>query len=192
MASQDEPSQKPGKIEGLRPRVSHRHAGPTVVSMREPDLAAHQPKPPKEPKPPKPVPRSVDPAADDPMADQGQAPLELIVERMAGVGLNSFQIAKLIDLPHAQVERDYAHHLEIGKAKANLKVANVLFQTACDPKHTKHTTAAIFFLKARAGWTDRPPDEGSASGDSGADANHFTDRDVSDRFEATLTSLRNR
>lgn len=71
------------------------------------------------------------------------------VETMAGMGLRLEDISKIFGIHIQTVRRAFRKELETGHAKANLKVAESLFQNA-----TKHNnvTAQIFWLKTRAKW----------------------------------------
>ncbi len=82
------------------------------------------------------------------------------VERLAAQGLTQQQIADALGISRATVQRrikaDAAFDAAVkkGAAKGIALVANKLFEAAKEG----NIAAAIFFLKARAGWRDRPGD----------------------------------
>lgn len=72
------------------------------------------------------------------------------VETMAGFGLEQERIARVMGIDAKTLRKHYRHELDVGADKANMIVAQRLFdQTA------KNVVAAIFWLKARAGWRER-------------------------------------
>lgn len=77
------------------------------------------------------------------------------VELAAGFGLPHKMIATLIGLGSSNtLEKHYPAELERGKATATYKVAGTLFRQATDPKNP-NLGAAIFWLKAQAGWREK-------------------------------------
>ncbi|MEQ9814092.1 MAG: hypothetical protein RLO50_15040 [Azospirillaceae bacterium] len=78
------------------------------------------------------------------------------VETMAGYGFTSKAIAIALDTDTAFLERTYRRELAQGAIKANARVVESLYRKATgdDPKSV---TAAIFWLKARAGWQETQP-----------------------------------
>lgn len=83
------------------------------------------------------------------------------VERLAARGLSQQQIADSLGISRATVTRrmkaDAAFEAAVKKGAATgvAVVANRLFEAAKDG----NIAACIFFLKARAGWRDRPDDD---------------------------------
>lgn len=74
------------------------------------------------------------------------------VESLAGLGTPHEHIAVMIGLVDDKtLRKHYEHELKLGKAKANAKVSNVLFQEAIKG----NMTAAIFWQKAQAGWREK-------------------------------------
>lgn len=53
------------------------------------------------------------------------------------------------------LRKAFTHELGTGLALANSKVADSLYKKATSGKHPQAVTAAIFWLKTRAGWRDR-------------------------------------
>jgi hypothetical protein len=84
------------------------------------------------------------------------------VEIMAAYGLSEIEIASLLGIDPKTLRKYYPRELSIGHVRANAKVAEVLFHTAVKGGR-EGTTAAIFWLKTRAGWSEfnaprlRPP-----------------------------------
>lgn len=89
-----------------------------------------------------------------------------LVEALAGYGIGREAICLLVTRPKgkAQVQapispttlrKHFRQELEVAEVKVTSKVAEALVQTALDRKHPRHVAAAIFFLKARAGWSER-------------------------------------
>lgn len=80
------------------------------------------------------------------------------IKRLAGLGLGIGGICQILGMSTHTFERrrhenpELAEAVEKGKAEANTKVAQSLYEQATEGKNT---AAAIFWLKARAGWTDR-------------------------------------
>ncbi|MGD9507004.1 MAG: hypothetical protein AB7X49_00390 [Geminicoccaceae bacterium] len=70
---------------------------------------------------------------------------------MAGFGLPDAQIARILGLDLGALREDYAVELDNGRAKANLRVAENLYRKATGDGR-EAVTAAIFWMKARAGW----------------------------------------
>jgi len=80
------------------------------------------------------------------------------VERLASIGLNEQQVADSlgINIGTLQKRKDdnagFLAALKRGKAKGVQAVSNALFDQATE---LNNTSAAIFFMKNRAGWTDK-------------------------------------
>jgi hypothetical protein len=89
---------------------------------------------------------------------KGQQPHEATPERrrqvltMVGMGLTQTEILRLIEIDRKTLYKYYRHELDTGVAEANLRVAKSLFDMAT--KEKVHP-AAIFWMRARAGWRDR-------------------------------------
>lgn len=90
-----------------------------------------------------------------------QAPLKLTdeqrrqVEAMAGYGVPQDDIALVIGISAPSLRKHCRTELRTGTAKANARMAQNLFQQGMDG----NTVAAIFWLKARAGWSEKRPTE---------------------------------
>jgi hypothetical protein len=75
------------------------------------------------------------------------------VEAMAGYGLPAEDIAQVLRMDVEELRRHYADELEDGRIKANSKVAENLYRKATG-EGREAVTAAIFWLKTRAGWRE--------------------------------------
>jgi hypothetical protein len=78
------------------------------------------------------------------------------VLQLTGLGLSQDEIATLLRLAPKTLRRHYRHELDTGAAAATAAVAQSLFDMA-----TKYRvpSAAIFWLKCRAGWKEARPDD---------------------------------
>lgn len=80
-----------------------------------------------------------------------------MVEAMAAYGIPQRDIAGVIGCARVTLRAHCAEELDLGSTKATVKVAEFLFQKATGQKGHEQAavTAAIFWMKARAGWKDR-------------------------------------
>ena len=76
-----------------------------------------------------------------------------MVEIMAGVGVPETDIARVLGLDLAKLRELHRPELETGQIIANAKVAENLFRKATGDS-PQSVTAAMFWLKARAGWSE--------------------------------------
>lgn len=79
------------------------------------------------------------------------------IERMAGLGSTLRDIAYVLDVSKSTLERwledeTVRAHYEKGRAIAKEKIARKLWDKAMEGD----TASLIFWLKAQAGWTDKP------------------------------------
>jgi hypothetical protein len=75
------------------------------------------------------------------------------VETMAGLGAPESGIARMLGIDPKTLREHYAGELEDGVMKANTRVAESLYRRAtCEGREA--VGAAIFWLKARAGWRE--------------------------------------
>jgi hypothetical protein len=72
---------------------------------------------------------------------------------MAGYGVREDDIALVLGLAPKTLRKHFRPELDTGHIKANVKVAESLFRKATGPGR-EAVTAAIFWLKTRAGWTE--------------------------------------
>lgn len=79
------------------------------------------------------------------------------VLELAGVGIPQLTIAAIVGMSIMTLRKHFAGELQHGTDKANARVGGFLFQKATGQRGDDHgaVTAAIFWLKARAGWKDR-------------------------------------
>ena len=75
------------------------------------------------------------------------------VEAMAGYGIPEADIACVLDIDPKTLRRHYRQELDKGHIKATAKVAESLFRKATTDG-SQSVTAAIFWLKTRAGWKE--------------------------------------
>jgi hypothetical protein len=76
------------------------------------------------------------------------------VSALTAMGIPDYDIAKVMQISEPTLRKYYFRELEIGQISANSKVAQTLYKTATDPSNPKSVTAAIFWLKSRAGWKE--------------------------------------
>jgi hypothetical protein len=83
------------------------------------------------------------------------------VETMAAYGVPEANIAKAVKISPKTLRTHYRDELDTGATKANCKVAESLYRKATGDG-PQSVTAAIFWLKTRAGWkqaSDDKPDK---------------------------------
>ena len=71
---------------------------------------------------------------------------------MAGLGLPQDQIALLLEVDPTTLRKHFRDDLDRGMAEANVKIAQSLFNMAITGGSV---AAAIFWMKARAGWREK-------------------------------------
>lgn len=76
---------------------------------------------------------------------------------MSGFGIPQDDIAAHLGIDPKSLRKHFRQDLDRGMTEANVKVAQSLFHMATEGKNV---AAAIFWMKARAGWREKPlPDE---------------------------------
>ena len=75
------------------------------------------------------------------------------VAALVGFGIPMEQIAPLVDLSMSTINKYYRTEIDVGTAQANAKIAQSLYTKALGDSHGS-VTAAIFWLKTRAGWKE--------------------------------------
>jgi hypothetical protein len=75
------------------------------------------------------------------------------VEAMAGFGVPEVDIAGVVGIDPKTLRKHYPEELRLGHVKANAKVAENLFRKATGDGR-ESVIAAIFWMKARAGWKE--------------------------------------
>ena len=74
------------------------------------------------------------------------------VRAMAGFGVPDEDIAILIEVDLGTLRRHFMHDLGRGAAEGTARIAQTLFQVATVDRNV---AALIFWLKSRAGWSER-------------------------------------
>ena len=74
------------------------------------------------------------------------------VKTMAGFGVPHEDIATFLGIDAKTLRKHFREELDRGMTEANAKVAQSLFQMATQGKNV---AAAIFWMKARAGWREK-------------------------------------
>lgn len=74
-----------------------------------------------------------------------------LAKTLSGLGVPQDDIATLIGISKPTLHKHYREELDRGLAEANAKVAGSLFNQATNG----NTAAAIFWMKARANWTEK-------------------------------------
>lgn len=74
-----------------------------------------------------------------------------LVNALISHGVPVDEVAAYLGVARRTVQNHFKEELTRGKINANLRVSKKLFDAAMDG----NTTAQIFWLKARAGWSDR-------------------------------------
>ena len=128
--------------------------------------------------------------APDARLSDSQAPRPLPaqrsqVEAMAGYGVPEGDIARVLDVPADYLREHFRKELDSGQIKANTKVAESLYRKATG-EGREAVTAAIFWLKTRAGWKETAGHE--VSGRDGASI-ETVDRSPHDIAKAILFIL---
>ena len=77
------------------------------------------------------------------------------VEALAGYGIPHLGMAAIMGIDRKTLEKHYRAELDVGSAKATAKVAESLYRQAVEG----NTSAAIFWMKARAGWSEKTQHE---------------------------------
>jgi len=85
--------------------------------------------------------------------DRGQ------VKLMAAMGIPDYDIAKVMSLSGPTLRKYFWTELETGHIEANAKVAQSLFRQATNVEKP-NVSAAIFWLKCRAGWREDSAEPG--------------------------------
>lgn len=82
-----------------------------------------------------------------------------LVKRLAGLGVTMdvicYAISPTDPIPLSELYKTYNNDIKLGKAIAQETVASML-QNVIQHGGKEGVTAAIFYLKAQAGWNDRP------------------------------------
>ena len=74
-----------------------------------------------------------------------------LVKSLSGFGVPQADICVVLDISEPTLRKYYRRECDLGFAQANAKVGESLFKQATGG----NTAAAIFWMKARAGWTEK-------------------------------------
>ena len=107
------------------------------------------------------------------------------VEALAGYGIPEAEIGEVIGIDPKTLRKHYRAELRQGHTKANAKVAENLYRRATS-ENREAVTAAIFWLKTRAGWRESISHE--VSGPDGAPI-EVADPSTRDLAKAVLVLL---
>jgi hypothetical protein len=88
------------------------------------------------------------------------------VEALAAYGTPHPEIARLLRIDLDDLRKDYGEEFATGRTKTNSRVAEALYRTAIAGGR-EGVIAAIFWLKARAGWKETSVHELAAAEGSG-------------------------
>ena len=80
------------------------------------------------------------------------------VKTLAAMGVPDYDIAKVMQLSGPTLRKHFFHELESGHIEANANVAQSLFKMATDSEKP-NVSAAIFWLKTRARWSEAKEEE---------------------------------
>jgi hypothetical protein len=83
------------------------------------------------------------------------------VRAMAGFGVPQEEIATFLDIDPKTLRKHFRTELDRGSTEATTKVAQSLFRMATEGNTV---AAAIFWMKARAGWSERQRAEHGLAG----------------------------
>lgn len=81
-----------------------------------------------------------------------------MVESMAAVGITHDQMAAVLGIGRHALEKHFRSELDLGAVKATINVAGALYAMATVPPGQAtgaNVAAAIFWMKARAGWREK-------------------------------------
>lgn len=73
------------------------------------------------------------------------------VEKMSACGITQMQIASVLDINDKTLRKHYSNELDNAKCRATVAVSQSLYERALGDGPGA-VTAAIFWLKTRAGW----------------------------------------
>ena len=102
------------------------------------------------------------------------------VEAMAAYGIPETDIATVVEIDPKTLRRHYRKELDTGHIKANTKVAENLYRKATGDGR-EAVTAAIFWLKTRAGWRETAVHEVRTASDR--PLSEWTDEELDQRMK---------
>ncbi len=112
------------------------------------------------------------------------------VRVLAGLGLRIEQIGLYHELTTDTIRDHYGEEFRIGEVQTNAQVGAALFQTAKDRTHKSHVQAAIWWTKARMGWTEAQPDAAPLTTPGNAAPPPKEDEVVKEDFSNLLAKLK--
>ena len=80
-----------------------------------------------------------------------------LVQLHTMVGTPQEHIARVIGVDQKTLRKHYRDELDLATSKANATIGGVLFNKAKEGD----TAAMIFWMKTRAGWREKDPDQGA-------------------------------
>lgn len=104
-----------------------------------------------------------------------------VVRTMAGLGTPQASIATAMQMDLKTLKKHFREELDSGVTEANATVAQSLFNMATKDKNV---AAAIFWLKIRAGWTEKSV----VTIDGNVDVRRLDDKQLNDTVRAELAA----
>lgn len=86
-------------------------------------------------------------------------PNRRMVEAMVACGVPEYEIANVLQIDEKTLRKHFFAEISTGQTKANFKVAQALYNRAIAEKGSAGVTAAMFWLRTRAGWREATADE---------------------------------
>jgi hypothetical protein len=111
------------------------------------------------------------------------------VEAMAGYGVPELDIARVVGIDSKTLRKHYRDELDTGQIKATAKVAEFLFRKATTDG-SQAVTAAIFWMKSRAGWKEPSVHELSGRDGGPIEISEHTPRQLARAILQILGSVR--
>ena len=111
------------------------------------------------------------------------------VEAMAAYGVPEADIARVLSIDPKTLRKHYRLELDTGQIKANSKIAESLYRKALGDG-AQSVTAAIFWLKTRAGWKETSVHEVSGRDGEPIEVNEPSRRELAKAILAALAEGR--
>jgi hypothetical protein len=108
---------------------------------------------------------------------------------MAGYGVPETDIARVVGIDAKTLRKHYRDELDTGHIKATAKVAEFVFRKATT-EGSQAVTAAIFWMKSRAGWKETSLHEVSGRDGAAIEVAKHGDRQVARAILQILSSAR--
>ena len=109
------------------------------------------------------------------------------VEAMAGYGIPEADIGCVLEIDPKTLRRHYRKELDKGHIKASAKVAENLYRKATTDG-SQSVTAAIFWLKTRAGWRETSQHEITGRDGGPVEITEVTPRELAKAIVAILST----